>query len=64
MESKAIYNAEDIYHSETWDIQAYITYTDSREKCFNYIAKLSEYGSKHNRPPFTYFTPFIYCVSA
>ena len=32
MESKVIYNVEDIYHSETWDIQAYITYTDKREK--------------------------------
>lgn len=32
MEGKVIYNAEDIYHSETWDIQAYITYTDKREK--------------------------------
>lgn len=31
MEGKAIYNAEDIYHSETWDIKAYITYTDKRE---------------------------------
>lgn len=32
MEGKAIYNAEDIFHSETWDIQAYITYTYNREK--------------------------------
>lgn len=32
MESKAIYNAEDIFHSETWDISAYITYTDRRQK--------------------------------
>lgn len=32
MEGKAIYNAEDIYYSETWDIQAYITYTDRRDK--------------------------------
>ena len=32
MEGKVLYNAEDIFHSETWDIQAYITYTDKREK--------------------------------
>ena len=32
MESKVLYNAEDIFHSETWDIEAYITYTDKREK--------------------------------
>jgi hypothetical protein len=32
LESKVIYNAEDIFHSETWDIQAYITYADKREK--------------------------------
>lgn len=32
MEGKVIYNADDIFHSETWDIQAYITYTDKREK--------------------------------
>lgn len=31
-EGKEIYNAEDIFHSETWDIQSYITYTDKREK--------------------------------
>lgn len=31
-EGKALYNEEDIFHSETWDIQSYITYTDKREK--------------------------------
>lgn len=31
-EGKALYNEEDIYRSETWDIQSYITYTDKREK--------------------------------
>ena len=31
-QGKAIYNEEDIYRSETWDISAYITYTDKREK--------------------------------
>lgn len=31
-EGKALYNEEDIYRSETWDISAYITYTDRREK--------------------------------
>lgn len=31
-DGKAIYNEEDIYRSETWDIAAYITYTDKREK--------------------------------
>ena len=31
-EGKEIYNAEDIFHSETWDIQGYTTYTDKREK--------------------------------
>ena len=32
MEGKVLYNAEDIFHSETWDIQAYITYTDKGGK--------------------------------
>ena len=31
-DGKAIYNEEDIYRSETWDVSAYITYTDRREK--------------------------------
>lgn len=31
-EGKEIYESEDIYHSETWDISAYYTYTDKREK--------------------------------
>ena len=32
MEGKVLYNADDIYHSETWDIAAYITYDERREK--------------------------------
>lgn len=31
-DGKALYNEEDVYRSETWDISAYITYTDKREK--------------------------------
>lgn len=31
-EGKAFYNEEDVFRSETWDISAYITYTDKREK--------------------------------
>ena len=31
-EGKAIYNEEDIFRSETWDVSSYITYTDKREK--------------------------------
>lgn len=31
-DGKAIYNEEDIFRSETWDISSYITYTDKREK--------------------------------
>lgn len=31
-DGKAIYNDEDIYRSETWDISSYITYADKREK--------------------------------
>lgn len=39
MEGKVIYNADDIFHSETWDIQAYITYTDKREKKHEKVQK-------------------------
>ena len=31
-EGKAVYNAEDIFRSETWDIQSYITYTAKEMK--------------------------------
>ena len=31
-DGKALYNEEDVFRSETWDISAYITYTDKREK--------------------------------
>lgn len=31
-DGKAIYDEENIYRSETWDVSAYITYTDRREK--------------------------------
>ena len=31
-DGKALYNEEDIFRSEKWDISAYITYADKREK--------------------------------